>query len=76
VLGSAVDEAAATLVRDDVLAAALSMRISGTDLLRLALGQLDPIEGVMGGRISLTGDLEQVMRLGSIFAAGPALAVG
>ena len=56
--------------------ASLSMRLSGPDLLRLALGQLDPIEGVMAGRIVLAGDLEQVMRLGSIFSAGPALAVG
>ena len=72
VLGSEIDAAAATLERGDGLAA-LTMRISGTDLLRLALGQLDPIEGVMGGRIVMAGDLEQITRLSQIFAAGPAL---
>jgi putative sterol carrier protein len=56
--------------------AMLALRIAGPDLLRLALGQLDPIEGVMNGRIQLSGDLEQVARLGQLFAAGPALAVG
>ncbi len=75
VLASAIDAAGATLELGDG-SASLSMRLSGPDLLRLALGQLDPIEGVMAGRIVLAGDLEQVMRLGSIFSAGPALAVG
>jgi ABC-type transport system involved in Fe-S cluster assembly fused permease/ATPase subunit len=75
VLGSVADAAGGTLERGDG-PASLSMRISGTDLLRLALGQLDPIEGVMAGRIVLAGDLEQVVRLGAIFAAGPQMAMG
>jgi ATP-binding cassette subfamily B protein len=76
VLTSAAEASAATLVREDDLIASLSMRLSGPDLLRLTLGQLDPIEGVMSGRIVLAGDLEQVMRLGQIFQAGPGLLVG
>jgi hypothetical protein len=75
VLGSEADASGATLVPGEGTAA-LSMRLSGPDLLRLALGQLDPIEGVMAGRIVLAGDLEQVGRLGAVFSAGPALAVG
>jgi len=74
VLGSMAEASGATLDLGDAIAL-LSMRLSGPDLLRLALGQLDPIEGVMNGRIVLAGDLEHVMRLGSIFSAGPALAV-
>jgi hypothetical protein len=75
VLGSVADAAGGTLERGDG-PASLSMRIGGTDLLRLALGQLDPIEGVMAGRIVLAGDLEQVVRLGAIFASGPQMAMG
>jgi ATP-binding cassette subfamily B protein len=75
VLTSAADAVGATLDLGDAVAA-LSMRLSGPDLLRLALGQLDPIEGIMSGRIVMAGDLEQIVRLGSIFSAGPALAVG
>jgi ATP-binding cassette subfamily B protein len=74
VLASKADAVAATLDVGDVVAA-LSLRLNGPDLLRLALGQLDPIEGIMSGRIVLAGDLEQIVRLGQIFSAGPALAV-
>jgi len=70
------EEALGAVVHEDDREADLVLRIAGIDLLRLALGQLDAIEGVMNGRIQLTGDLEQVARLGQIFAAGPALAVG
>ena len=71
------ESAAGAVVHEDDRDADLTLRIAGVDLLRLALGQLDPIEGVMAGRIVLTGDLEQVARLSQIFAAGPGLlAVG
>jgi hypothetical protein len=75
VLASAAEANAATLDKADH-EAALSLALSGPDLLRLAIGQLDAIEAVMDGRIVLTGDLEQIVRLGDIFAAGPALAMG
>ena len=75
VLSSVTEASAATLERAEI-DAALSLRLSGPDLLRLALGQLEAIDGVMSGRIVLAGDLEQIVRLGSIFAAGPALAMG
>jgi ATP-binding cassette subfamily B protein len=75
VLASVAEASAATLERAEV-EAALSLRLSGPDLLRLALGQLEAIDGVMSGRIVLAGDLEHIVRLGSIFAAGPALAMG
>jgi ATP-binding cassette subfamily B protein len=75
VLSSSADADAATLERAEI-EAALSLGLSGPDLLRLALGQLDAIDGVMTGRIVLAGDLEQIVRLGQIFEAGPALAVG
>jgi putative sterol carrier protein len=72
VLVSATDASGATLDMSD-MEAMISMSVSGPDLLRLALGQLEAIEGVMSGRIVLAGDLEHVVRLGAIFAAGPAL---
>jgi hypothetical protein len=75
VLTSKADALGASLDLGDAIAA-LSLRLNGPDLLRLALGQLDPIEGIMSGRIVLAGDLEQIVRLGQIFSAGPALAVG
>jgi ATP-binding cassette subfamily B protein len=75
VLASQADASAATLEKAQ-MEAALSLSLSGPDLLRLALGQLDAIDGVMSGRIVLAGDIEHIVRLGSIFAAGPALAMG
>jgi hypothetical protein len=76
VLASAADANAATLEKAEAdVDAALSLGLSGPDLLRLAIGQLDAIDAVMTGRIVLTGDLEQVVRLGQIFAAGATLAM-
>ena len=72
VLVSATDASGATLDMSDI-ETMLSMSLSGPDLLRLALGQLEAIDGVMSGRIVLAGDLEHVVRLGAIFSAGPAL---
>jgi ATP-binding cassette subfamily B protein len=76
VLASVADASGATLEKAEADAdAALSLGLSGPDLLRLAIGQLDAIDAVMTGRIVLTGDLEQIARLSQIFAAGPALAM-
>ena len=75
VLASRSDANAATLASGaGAGAASLGVRMSGPDLLRLSLGQLDPIEGVMSGRVVLSGDLEQLGRLGSVFAAPGAAA--
>ena len=71
---SDVDQSGAQLVDGDA-DAQLTMGIAGLDLLRLAIGQLEPIEAVMNGRITLTGNLELVAKLAQVFAAGPALAV-
>ena len=49
--------------------AALTIRVSAADLLRMTLGQLDPVESIMVGRLTLIGDLEQMGRLGTLFAA-------
>jgi putative sterol carrier protein len=70
------ESAAGAVVHEGGHDANLTLRIGGPDLLRLAVGKLDPIEGVMAGRIQLTGDLEQVARLGEVFAAGAAIPVG
>jgi ATP-binding cassette subfamily B protein len=74
VLVSDPDASAATLTAAAAGEVALTMRLDGPDLLRLAIGQLDPIEGVMTGRLALTGDLEQVAALAGLFSAAPALA--
>jgi ATP-binding cassette subfamily B protein len=68
-------EAAGAVLVDGHEGAQLVMGIAGLDLLRLAMGQLDAIDAVMSGRITLTGDLALVAKLGQIFQAGPALAV-
>ena len=74
VLVSDPDASGATLETAAAREAALTIRLDGPDLLRLALGQLDPIEGVMTGRLALSGDLEQVARLGQLFSGANALA--
>src|SRR5690606_19963841 len=71
---SEAEAAGAELVEGDA-GARLTMTIGGLDLLRLAIGQLEPIEAVMSGRITLTGDLELVAKLAQVFQAAAALAV-
>jgi hypothetical protein len=68
-------EASGAVLVDGHQGAQLVMGIAGLDLLRLAIGQLDAIDAVMSGRITLTGDLNLVAKLAQIFQAGPALAV-
>lgn len=51
--------------------AALHARVPVADFLRIAGGVLDPVEPVLSGRASLTGELGLAARLAEMFGAPP-----
>jgi putative sterol carrier protein len=54
-------------------AAAVTVKVTTADFLRIAGGELDPARALLLGRLDLEGDFALAQRLGEMFGRPPAL---